>query len=204
MHLVKDFLLFISSRQWTHGPKLPKALISPVVITIKDDVSFIFGLELLITDANAYETDCASQEIASENSTVEVYIFNRSHHRNKWINVGDDFPCPRKLNAQKPYSSAYLRPENSVIVAVDGCTAVLGLASFPDSWTWSSVGHPMENNGVVFNKDGDENIVFYIGNAGGNHGSNLTKVYKVSYSTVQWTPLVAATYIRGCYKQSLL
>ena len=91
------------------------------------------------------------------NSTLKSsFIYNTVSE--KWISLHSNqshIPCQSEKGYK--FSSAILRPQNVIIVAVNNCTAALNLTSF----VWMEFPLPMPT-GVTFNIDTDEKIVLYI------------------------------------------
>ena len=82
-------------------------------------------------------------------------------------------PCnikstPGQYNGQ--YSSAYLKTDHLVIIAIEDCGATLNMTSL----SWASFPLP-ENNGILFNEDWTYKNVYYLS----SHEDSQSVVYLV-------------------------
>ena len=104
----------------------------------------------------------------SNQSEPKAFLYNE---RNKnWTILSEYFPCI-KQQEESEFSCAYLRPQNSVVTAIDNCVAILNLTSLE----WNMMSLPFLN-GFVFNGDLAMESLYFIGSNISMSGSEIFQV----------------------------
>ena len=104
------------------------------------------------------------------------HLFNQTDQTFINITVPEKhgFPCKFANSDDTKFTCAYLSHENSVVVGVDYCSAVLNLTSF--NWILNSTSKMEYLNGVIFNHDEAREAAIYIGTKGINGSSAVYQV----------------------------
>ena len=135
---------------WKPGLHLPKGIRFPRSQQIDNETIFIFGEDWKFSNA------------------TRAYLYNQSIMEFTDLSHG---PCNIKsaaINGQ--YSSAYLKRDHLVIIAIEDCGATMNLTSL----SWASFPLP-KINGILFNEDWTYKNVYYLS----SHEDSQSAVYLV-------------------------
>ena len=146
---------------------MPVTIHFPCAINIDEEIIFIIGPH--VTSASDSIT------AQSPSSSLVYYLFNQTNQT--YVNVTETFPCEFAQLANTKVTCAYLGQENSVVVGVDYCTAVLNLTSL--NWIINSTSRMEYQNGVIFNHDEAYESAIYIGSKAINGTSAVYQVGSV-------------------------